>query len=173
VVPLKVPFVAKDKTLLLWSAFTALGKVSVAVPGAKPDQFKKYNDTYGHQAGDEVLISVVQVLKQVFNRASDHVFRLGGEEFGVLFPVQQPEHVALLAEKTQQTLAERNIEHSGNLPHNQVTLSMGIMAIDPTLDYVTEEIYKYADEALYRAKDKGRNTFELVDMHNAPDVEFF
>ncbi|MBD3767954.1 MAG: diguanylate cyclase [Gammaproteobacteria bacterium] len=137
------------------------------------DQFKKYNDTYGHQAGDEVLISVAQVLKQVFHRASDHIFRLGGEEFGVLFTVQQPEHVTILVEKIFQILAEKNIEHSGNPPHNKVTLSMGIMAIDPALDYVTEEIYKYADEALYRAKNKGRNNYVLVDMNSTPEVEFF
>jgi len=137
------------------------------------DHFKKYNDTYGHQAGDEILIEITHSLKEIFNRASDHVFRLGGEEFGVLFPVQSPDHVTVLAERTIKALENRNLNHSGNPPLNIVTLSLGLITIDPNLDYVTEEIYKYADEALYRAKGKGRNTFELVDMNNAPEVEFF
>lgn len=137
------------------------------------DHFKKYNDTYGHQAGDEVLVAIVEVLHQVFHRASDHVFRLGGEEFGVLFPVQSPSHLPLLANKVLHTMQDRHIEHSGNAPYHFVTLSLGIMLMDPSLDYITEEIYKYADEALYRAKEKGRNRFEIVDVHSAPDVEFF
>lgn len=137
------------------------------------DHFKKYNDTYGHQAGDEVLVAIVEILHQVFHRASDHVFRLGGEEFGVLFPVQSPSHLPLLANKVLHTMQDRHIEHSGNPPYHFVTLSLGIMLMDPSLDYITEEIYKYADEALYRAKEKGRNRFEIVDVHSAPDVEFF
>lgn len=137
------------------------------------DHFKKYNDTYGHHAGDEVLTHVVEVLHQVFHRGSDFVFRLGGEEFGVLFTLNTPKHIDILADKVLTTMHNKRIEHSGNPPYHYVTLSLGIMLLDPSLDYITEEIYKYADEALYRAKEKGRNRYEIVDVNSAPDAEFF
>lgn len=64
-----------------------------------------------------------------------------------------------------------NVEHSGNPPFNRVTLSMGLMILDPTQEYIIEEIYKYADEALYRAKENGRNRIETHDTDN--EVELF
>lgn len=137
------------------------------------DNFKKYNDTYGHQAGDQVLLTIGNTLKTVFKRATDYVFRLGGEEFGVLFTVQNPDDAALIANTVLQSMNDKAIEHSANPPWNIATLSLGLVVIDPNTDYIIEEIYKYADEALYRAKHKGRNRYELVNIDEGSDIELF
>lgn len=137
------------------------------------DNFKKYNDTYGHQAGDEVLQTIARVLHTTFSRASDHVFRLGGEEFAVICQVNAPEHAQLVAQRAIDAMFAEHIEHSGNPPHHRVTLSMGVMVIDPAQEYVYEELYKYADEALYRAKSNGRNRVEITGINSNNDIELF
>ncbi len=135
------------------------------------DNFKKYNDTYGHQAGDEVLKSIVETMNDCFKRAGDFVFRLGGEEFAVLYHVHDAVHAESVAEKSRQAMVDLNIEHSGNPPYHCVTLSMGLMVLEPDKEYITEEIYKYADEALYKAKQNGRNRVELCSTED--DIELF
>jgi len=135
------------------------------------DHFKKYNDTYGHQAGDEVLRSIVSVMKTNFKRAGDYVFRLGGEEFAVLFRTDTAEQACLVSETARKMMFECHIDHSGNPPFNYVTLSMGLMVMEPSQDYIPEEIYKYADEALYTAKEKGRNC--IVKHETDDNIELF
>ncbi len=135
------------------------------------DHFKKYNDTYGHQAGDSVLVSIVDAMQGCFKRAGDYTFRLGGEEFAVLFRVEDGAHAAIVAERSRKAMYDLDIEHSGNAPHHRVTLSMGLMVLEPDVIYVKEEIYKYADEALYRAKQNGRNCIELCTTED--DIELF
>ncbi|WP_130537622.1 PAS domain S-box protein [Thiomicrorhabdus indica] len=129
------------------------------------DNFKKYNDTYGHQAGDEVLKTLAMVLKKVFRRAGDYCFRLGGEEFAVLFEVEHQKDGEIMAEEVCKAIYDQAIEHSGNAPWMRLTVSIGVMLMDPLNNYVEEEIYKYADEALYRAKDAGRNRVMMVEEH--------
>lgn len=136
------------------------------------DNFKKYNDSYGHHAGDDVLKSVTKALKSTFRRSGDYVFRLGGEEFAVLYQTEKREQLMLVAERSLQAMFDMEIAHTGNPPHNRVTVSMGLMTLDPELCYVNEEIYKYADEALYRAKQNGRNRIELVGSSD-DSVELF
>ena len=131
------------------------------------DNFKKYNDTYGHQEGDEVLKTLATVLKKVFKRAGDYCFRLGGEEFAVLFEVEQQKDGEIMAEKVCSAIYDQAIEHSGNAPWMRLTVSIGVMLMDPLNSYVEEEIYKYADEALYRAKEAGRNRVMMVEEHSA------
>jgi len=136
------------------------------------DNFKKYNDTYGHQAGDEVLIQIAQSLQAVFNDPNDQVFRLGGEEFCATYTASRSEALLHRADQARRHLQDKQIEHSGNLPFHCVTLSMGLMALDPQLDYAVEEVYKYADEALYQAKAAGRNQVQVV-ASQADDIELF
>lgn len=135
------------------------------------DNFKKYNDTYGHQAGDEVLKSIVSTLQESFRRAGDYNFRIGGEEFVTLFRVKAPEDAKMAADKARQAMFDLNIEHSGNQPYHRATLSMGLMIMHPNKQYITDEIYKYADEALYQAKEKGRNRIEVCDSDG--NIEIF
>lgn len=135
------------------------------------DNFKKYNDTYGHQMGDEVLAAISHCLKTQFSQTGGVVFRLGGEEFCVLYNADSPEVLMEQAERSREALVAENIAHSGNPPLNLVTVSMGLMVLDPTQDYVVEEVYKYADEALYKAKQNGRNRVEKVSDEES--VELF
>jgi diguanylate cyclase (GGDEF)-like protein len=135
------------------------------------DNFKKYNDTYGHPAGDEVLKVVSTTLQDVFQRSNDFVFRLGGEEFAVLYTAKSLEAALEYAEKARQEQLSKAIEHTGNLPYHYVTFSAGLIVLEPSMEYVTEEVYKYVDEALYRAKRAGRNRIELVNNHD--DGELF
>lgn len=135
------------------------------------DNFKKYNDTYGHQSGDEVLKTIVESMNKTFKRAGDYIFRLGGEEFAVLFRVEQEDNARTVSEIARKALYDCNIPHSGNPPHQRVTISMGLMILDPSKAYIEDEIYKYADEALYKAKENGRNRVELHETED--DIELF
>lgn len=136
------------------------------------DNFKKYNDTYGHQAGDDVLREISQSLTEVFNQSNDIVFRLGGEEFCVIYTAPKADELLVRANHARQHLQDKHIEHSANPPYGCVTLSMGLMELDPKLEYANDEIYKYADEALYRAKQKGRNQIDVVKAAT-DDMELF
>ncbi|PLA73457.1 hypothetical protein CYQ88_11110 [Hydrogenovibrio sp. SC-1] len=134
------------------------------------DNFKKYNDTYGHQEGDYALKKVATALDNSFNRAGDLCFRLGGEEFAGLFEVEVPEYGTQMADKVRQAVFDLNIEHSGNPPWLKMTISIGVLLMDPDQNYIEEEVYKYADSALYQAKANGRNRIECV---KEAEVELF
>lgn len=138
---------------------------------ADVDFFKKYNDTYGHQEGDKVLKSIATTLKGLLKRGGDYLFRMGGEEFAVLVSDLDEEHSMLLGEKIRAAIESLEIPHAKNSASSFVTLSIGVMVADPKRDVVDEEtIYKTADEALYQAKEKGRNQCFL---HQKDELELF
>lgn len=120
------------------------------------DYFKRYNDTYGHQAGDTVLKSVSTLLEITLRRPVDQAFRVGGEEFAVLTKAEHPEQIETLAQRLHSAIAEGKIDFSAS-PLGQVTVSVGVAAIAPTNALHLDEIYASADQALYRAKHEGRN----------------
>lgn len=126
------------------------------------DHFKKYNDTYGHQMGDQVLKEIAQIMMEVFKREEDHAFRLGGEEFAVMYFVQSPDDAVILAETFRKRIENKAIPHTGNDAYGVVTMSMGLMTISPDEHHEQNDVYKITDEALYRAKAKGRNRLEIV-----------
>lgn len=135
------------------------------------DFFKKYNDTYGHQEGDKVLRAIALTLKNLLHRGGDYVFRMGGEEFAILVSDLDEPHSTMLGEKIRSAVESLNIPHSKNSASPYVTLSIGIMVADPKRDVVDEEtIYKTADEALYQAKEQGRNRCFL---HQNNELELF
>ena len=107
------------------------------------DHFKKYNDTYGHPAGDKVLQSLVNSMENVFKRAGDYIYRLGGEEFAVLFQTDTLEQAIKISNKLREHIYKLKMEHSGNLPYEVLTISGGLMMINPDSTYIEEEIYKY------------------------------
>lgn len=124
------------------------------------DHFKQYNDTYGHQKGDEVLKSISNVLKKALKRADDYCFRLGGEEFGVLFKAENKKNALLYANEIRERIEAEHIEHTGNSASKYVTASMGLFC-DRVQDVEDEdEIFKLADDLLYKAKASGRNKVE-------------
>ena len=127
------------------------------------DNFKKYNDTYGHQEGDRALIKVANSLKNTFLRDEDLIFRLGGEEFGVLLRSKKIVDVLDIVEKARKNIEKLAIKHEKNPPFNVITCSFGLIAgslKDNKLEL--ETIYKKADDALYSAKENGRNKIENI-----------
>ncbi|RZT09088.1 PAS domain S-box-containing protein/diguanylate cyclase (GGDEF) domain-containing protein [Duganella sp. CF402] len=125
---------------------------------ADVDRFKEYNDTYGHPQGDTVLQAVAECMRQTFHRAGDLCFRIGGDEFACLFASSGEEESLALAEQLRACMAGRQIAHADNPPMQHVSLSLGLAFITPEVALTQEEIYRLADQALYRAKHHGRNT---------------
>ncbi|MGA1931355.1 GGDEF domain-containing response regulator [Arcobacter sp. YIC-464] len=129
------------------------------------DNFKKYNDTYGHQDGDDVLIEVANSLKNSFKRDEDQVFRLGGEEFGILISSKTKLAAMDLVEDARVNIEKLAIKHEKNPPLNIVTASFGvvIISVDEKNDIKIDDIYKKADDMLYKAKEAGRNTIKYLE----------
>ncbi len=119
------------------------------------DHFKKYNDTLGHQAGDQTLRAVAQALAGAC-RDSDRVYRYGGEEFLVLLRQQWPDAAAVAAERLRQAVACLGRPHPAS-PHGHVTVSVGVAGWTPGCGLSPKEVIAQADEALYHAKECGRN----------------
>jgi len=128
------------------------------------DKFKQYNDIYGHQEGDSALKAVAGILKNGLKRADDYSFRLGGEEFGLLFQSKTKHGTIDVCEIIRQGVEKLNIEHKGNSAKPFLTISIGVVLISPRSSALPEEIYKKADEALYKAKNSGRNRVEIVEI---------
>jgi diguanylate cyclase (GGDEF)-like protein len=129
------------------------------------DFFKQYNDTYGHQAGDETIKSVANVLENSVKRANDYAFRLGGEEFGVLLYDASKEYSVKIANKIKENVQDQKIAHEKNSASPYVTISIGVIiqTIDKhTLDESTmEKMVEEADQKLYNSKQQGRNKVTL------------
>lgn len=121
------------------------------------DHFKKYNDHYGHAAGDQVIQSVAAHLKKYFQRPSDLVFRLGGEEFGILLHTSQAEPVLRLATEMIEAMKTLNIEHQDSDTMPYVTLSMGLVHYKDAPLMEPTSFYEHTDAKLYEAKEGGRN----------------
>ena len=121
------------------------------------DFFKQYNDTYGHQAGDEALKKVAECLRRALRRESDMAFRLGGEEFGVVAVDMDQKQVMRLAQKIKKLLAAEKIEHKGSSVSPYLSFSVGVLMVCSKDSWDVNRVYRSADEALYRAKEGGRN----------------
>ncbi len=124
------------------------------------DRFKEYNDTYGHQAGDECLRRVAAALRETVRRPFDFVARYGGEEFAVLLPETETPGAMAVAERLRADIQGLGIEHSRAPGAGCVTVSVGVATVRADDDVTPEELLRSADEALYRAKDGGRNRVE-------------
>ncbi|MCK9336357.1 MAG: diguanylate cyclase [Arcobacteraceae bacterium] len=121
------------------------------------DFFKQYNDTYGHQEGDNVLIQVASCLQGSIARGNDYVFRIGGEEFGILFKGIDENKSFEFVNKIRQNIENLRIPHSQNSASKYITASFGLV-VQKGQDITNEiKIYAKADEQLYIAKENGRN----------------
>jgi len=118
------------------------------------DHFKKINDTHGHATGDEAIRSVVRVCRTLV-RGADVLGRLGGEEFAILLPETPPQGAVLLAERLRRALAVTEVRMPGGVGVT-FTVSIGVSALRPGEESVSALLAR-ADEALYRAKNGGRN----------------
>ena len=127
------------------------------------DFFKKYNDAYGHQGGDECLRMVGAVMKEVFKRAGDLPARYGGEEFAAVLPGVNPEQAASMAEKLRVAINDRAMPHKASDIAPHVTLSIGVStALELDEEMTPDWFVSQADEALYKSKATGRNRVTLA-----------
>ncbi|EDY87478.1 response regulator receiver protein [gamma proteobacterium HTCC5015] len=121
------------------------------------DDFKAYNDHYGHQAGDSCLTQLGTLFGGAFQRASDCVARYGGEEFIVLLPETDAEAAQKLAEKLCHKVFDQRIPHTHARAADRITVSIGAATAQSHHEGHYEHLIKAADEALYQAKEQGRN----------------
>lgn len=128
------------------------------------DFFKKYNDTYGHLQGDVCLKKVAQIIKKNVNRPGDLVARYGGEEFAVILTNTPIRGARKVAEKIQQSLKEVGLEHKASLVSPFVTFSCGVSSLVPDYHQSPESLIQAADQALYHAKESGRNRIIQADQ---------
>jgi len=126
------------------------------------DHFKQYNDTYGHEKGDEVLIQVAKIAASALPRETDFIARYGGEEFIVILPCTDIAGAELIAEKLRQQINDENITHARS-PLKRLTVSIGIATTDVDFD----KLLNHADIALYTAKSNGRNRCAVFNRHES------
>ena len=125
------------------------------------DLFKAYNDTFGHQAGDECLAKLGRIFLEIAQRPEDNASRYGGEEFALILGNTSKEGSLAVAEKLRKKVEEARIPCAPVSKHSWVTVSIGSCSLIPSIGLSVEEIIKNADQALYRAKEKGRNRVEV------------
>ncbi|MEH6357835.1 MAG: diguanylate cyclase [Pseudomonadales bacterium] len=130
------------------------------------DHFKQFNDSYGHTAGDDCLKMVANELAAILKRGGDFIARYGGEEFIVISPETDIAHASELAAVLQQGVENLFISHQGSDISDYVTISLGVASLSPKKanNTTSKELVERADRALYRAKENGRNRFEVDDV---------
>lgn len=144
-----------DRHLTTWMEFARKQGVPLAALVIDVDHFKKINDTYGHLIGDQCLKAVAASIKATVHRPDDLVVRYGGEEFVVVLRNTEPEGAQQVAERVRQNIEKARWEWEGH--QVPVTISVGLAMYQATLDIDPETLLARADEALYAAKQTGRN----------------
>ena len=145
-----------------WSELKST-KFSLSLIFIDVDYFKGYNDTYGHQAGDDCLKQVAQVIAQTLTSEQGLVARYGGEEFVVILPKIDQEQAIKIAEKIRDNLKSLQIDHKSSLVSSYITLSLGIATAEfgnpETMKTIKTpgDLIVLADQALYQAKNQGRD----------------
>ncbi|QEG22742.1 GGDEF domain-containing protein [Mariniblastus fucicola] len=157
---------AVDETLTFMVSRFRSQKKSFGLMLIDIDHFKRINDTFGHDAGDEVLISVGKALKECV-RPEDFVGRLGGDEFVLMLEGLTEANAELVGKRIRSTIELYNFSVGSRGQSTVVTLSMGLAVIKLSDD--AKSLYRRADQALYRSKELGRNQlFTIVENSNQP-----
>ena len=130
------------------------------------DHFKLYNDCYGHRPGDECIQAVAGALKDSVNRPFDQVARYGGEEFAVVLYNPTEHYVRDYADTIVSQIADLQIEHKASDVAEVVTISVGAAVMRPAEANDPEQLLRKADDALYEAKDQGRNRAYVYHLEN-------
>jgi diguanylate cyclase (GGDEF)-like protein len=120
------------------------------------DFFKRYNDHYGHPAGDECLRAIASLLARTMVRSNDLAARYGGEEFAIILPGSNLDGALMIAERLRDAIAHANLRHEGS-SRGTVTVSIGVASVLPTRTMEESQLIQAADTALYLAKRNGRN----------------
>jgi diguanylate cyclase (GGDEF)-like protein/PAS domain S-box-containing protein len=126
------------------------------------DYFKKFNDLYGHVAGDSCLRAVAEAIRKCTRRDADLTARYGGEEFVVLMPMTTGAGAKIIAQKVIRAVTSLSLPHAGS-PYGIVTVSVGVACSTPESGTTTATLVHQADLALYRAKDSGRNRYQVQE----------
>lgn len=124
--------------------------------------FKRYNDTYGHLAGDDCLRQLGSALKSVIKRPADLVARYGGEEFAVILPNTEIEGAISVAQTIRQAVSDLIIPHAQSSVCDRVTVSLGVASIVPNSETSPQDLINAADKSLYIAKQQGRDRVHTV-----------
>ena len=127
------------------------------------DNFKYYNDTYGHPAGDTCLVKIAEVIKRSVHRVSDMGARYGGEEFAVIIPETDLSGARIVADRIRHGVEELHIPHSRSDASPYVTASYGVASMIPRVDLPSWALVETADRRLYQAKQRGRNCIVTED----------
>jgi diguanylate cyclase (GGDEF)-like protein len=139
-------------------------RIPLAVMLIDIDHFKAYNDSYGHQVGDECLRQVARCLMRSARRPLDVTARYGGEEFAIVLYDARRDHIEDVARRIQSGIEALAIEHAASpLPHKRVTVSIGAACVEPITGRSHYGFIQLADEALYAAKAQGRNRAVIMD----------
>jgi len=124
------------------------------------DNFKEYNDTYGHQQGDQCLKEVASVLDKKTKRAADFAARYGGEEFVVILPDTAKDGAVKIAENIRKGIMNLKLKHQNSTVSDYVTVSLGVSSIKAEKE-IDQDLIRFfieqADQALYQAKENGKN----------------
>lgn len=126
------------------------------------DWFKQYNDKFGHLEGDECLKRIAHSAQEIASRPADTVARYGGEEFTVLLPETDSSGAKIVAEKLRTEIENLHLPNPGSTVSAYLTISLGVSTVVPGPNSDPGECVKLADEALYRAKDAGRNRMSIA-----------
>ncbi len=126
------------------------------------DQFKKYNDQYGHLQGDDCLRRIADCLKKVVGRATDMVARYGGEEFVIILPDTDLQGAVGLAERINESVLNLALPHATSDICECVTISLGVATVSEHVLSEGVQLVALADQALYQAKKNGRNRVEIL-----------
>lgn len=150
-----------DNTLDRQFALASRHKSPLSLIICDVDFFKIYNDSYGHQKGDECLSKVGKVLAEQAKRPTDLACRYGGEEFTVILPTTNLQGAKFIAENMRQAVFDCGIPHLGSKVADRVSLSLGVATYNGQYPKAME-LTKAADSALYKAKERGRNRVEVA-----------
>jgi diguanylate cyclase (GGDEF)-like protein len=131
------------------------------------DFFKRFNDHYGHQAGDDCLRTIAQTIKATLKRPYDLLARYGGEEFACVLPQTNGEGAIFIAEQVLANINALQLAHADSDAAQTVTISIGLAAMLPSRNRTPDELIKAADQQLYIAKENGRARFVSIDLDKA------
>ncbi|WP_100640345.1 diguanylate cyclase domain-containing protein [Marinobacter salexigens] len=126
------------------------------------DNFKAYNDSYGHAAGDSALRAIAHALSSCVRRAPDICARFGGEEFALILPDTTAESLATISENCRHAVEALEIRHAGNALSDRITVSVGGATTIPSDEIGPDDLLKRSDEMLYIAKQQGRNKVSVT-----------
>ncbi len=130
------------------------------------DEFKPYNDHYGHPGGDACLRRLAAAARELVHRHGDLVVRLGGEEFGILLPLTPASGASVVADMLRQAIENLKLPHAPGTTHPVITISAGVASLRPDSGRRPEDLVQAADAALYQAKRAGRNC-----IMTAPEID--